>query len=242
MDLGSSHLHDTSYERAIRSRLGSVKYFTNEWTLQEVLPRMRGTPPEFVVRLCPELANFEHFGSREIRVDQSSSYEPHPLDYDWPFRDETIDPVAGLIGAKSNPIVLMGLGSLERTLRNRGAVVKLFDRNPAIQHATLVDFETTTKAVTRGSALQITHPMVLLDPPWYVRDLLIWLNFAISTFDDVSILYFSLWPELVRPSASHERELILERLEMFGSVRIWTDPLSYDVPLFEQLVYRERGS
>lgn len=234
-------LHEAGYERAILSRLRSVKDLTAEWTLQEVLPKMRGAPPEIVIRLRPELANCGHFDASEIPSEQSNSYEPHPLDFDWRFREETIDRVAGLIGAKSKPIVLMGVGSLERTLRNRGAAVELFDRNPAIQHATLVDFETTTKSVVGTSVPRIKHPIVLLDSPWYVRDLLVWLNFAIDAFNDVSILYFALWPELVRPTASQEREFILERFETFGSVRIWKDYLSYDVPLFEQLAYRERG-
>ena len=142
---GFPHLKDASYERAVLSRLGCLKGQLAEWTLGDALPRMRGAPPELVLRLCPELANREHYGATKTASDQSGSYEPHPLDYDWRFRAETIARVACLIGAEPNPIVLMGVGSLERSLRTHGATVRLLDRNPAIQLPALSTLEPTQR-------------------------------------------------------------------------------------------------
>jgi len=202
---------------------------------------MRGAPPETVLGLCPELADDHQFDATEIQSDQSNNYEPHPLDYDWRFLPETVSRVAGVIGTTSSPIILMGVASLERTLRNRGMAVKLLDRNPAIQDAAMVDFRGNSTRVATQFHRLMKNPVIFLDSPWYLDDLLAWINFAIDTVDEISALYFSLWPELIRPNASHEREFIVESLETFGPVRIWKDYLFYEVPLFEKLTYRQRG-
>jgi hypothetical protein len=80
---------------------------------------------------------------------------------------------------------------------------------------------------------------VVLDAPWYIDELIVWINFAIRNFEFDSLL-FSLWPELIRPAAADERSYVLSWLSMFGHVEIEPNYLSYDIPSFERLAYFER--
>jgi hypothetical protein len=68
-----------------------------------------------------------------------------------------------------------------------------------------------------------------------------WATIAEKLVKPSGILAFSLFPPLVRPTATAERQKILEFVSSIGDVEIVEDALVYETPLFEKEALRAAG-
>jgi hypothetical protein len=156
---------------------------------------------------------------------RNPALEEHQLDYDWRFAEETAMRLAEFVSSGTN-VLLVGCPSLAPVLANNGLSGQLIERNPNyitpdksfnVVHA---DLRFASPALV-GSG-HFSHAFV--DPPWYPQELLHWTNFALSQIENGGSVFFTLWPETVRPTARDEHRRILAtvsevgRLEAFGVV------------------------
>ncbi len=118
------------------------------------------------------------------------------------------------------------------------------DRNPAVlrrfpvlRRAWSLHLDDITHAFEIGCGADV----IIFDAPWYAHDVLMWAAIAVQLVKPSGILAFSLFPPLVRPSATAERQEILEFVSSVGDVEVAEDSLIYDTPLFEREALRGAG-
>ena len=226
------------YERTVEARLKRLEGTSPTWTLQALLPHMRGVPPEVLARYVPVLTHAAMQTDERSVSRSTAAFEPHPLDYDWRFLPGTVSKIHCFLDTAPADarIVLLGAPTLFGPLRSKRSAVELLDRNPAIPGTNVVDI-----TEVQSSYFCPEPAVVFLDPPWYLSDMAAWLNFAASRFAKIHLLAFSLWPELTRPSAQIERLSIMQWAASFGRVKLLENFLEYDVPEFERRAYLQRG-
>ena len=75
---------------------------------------------------------------------------------------------------------------------------------------------------------------VFFDAPWYPADLRAWLRTATALAPKASIA-FALFPRLIRPTATRERDDLLDELEARSrNVTLVAEYLEYEIPSFER--------
>jgi hypothetical protein len=155
--------------------------------------------------------------------------DPHPLDNDWRFTDETVQRIVGLLADKNN-ILLVGTPSLAYELMNQGKKFTLVDRQ-------LVEDIPVQFNVDIGVSKPIEgfYDAVVIDAPWYEEDTLRWISWASQSLAPGSIIFSTIWPENTRPTADVERNKIFEWLRLWSSFDIKKNYLSYQQPCFEKV-------
>jgi hypothetical protein len=82
---------------------------------------------------------------------------------------------------------------------------------------------------------------VFFDPPWYPEHYDLWMHRA-STLAPGGTILFSLFPELTRPRARHERSLIVQEAnKVAGNLTLLSSFLEYDVPSYEKAQLKAAG-
>ena len=168
------------------------------------------------------------------------SFQPHQLDYDWRFDSDSQSRIADL-AVGSQRVVLLGCPSLSNALADQVEMGVLLERNPnhystnqfTVHHCDLRDRTTLPQ-------IPYKFDLGIVDAPWYIDDLLAWLNVALSAIDVGKTVLFVLWPESTRPAARTEHQIIWSALKSVGEFeQIGT--ISYDTPLFEKRTLQEAG-
>lgn len=183
-------------------------------------------------------------GGRRYRPE-AASYEPtpfspelHVLDYEWYFTSESSASLAGMVAGKrpcllGTPTVAQALAAEDFVLVDRSPY--LLNRFPSLDPARLRNVDIAEWESNPG------HGAVLLDPPWYAPMLADWLEIALKAVNLDGIVLLPLLGEKTRPSASRERDRVLEFLESTGSVELLPNAIEYDIPLFEARALAARG-
>ncbi len=208
--------------------------------LGAVLPHLRGAPPDVVWPLVGRAADGFALTSLEAR-NWPEPYEPHPLDYDWVFTPETASWLANLAITSGERIVAFGIPTVHRVLSGWGYPCTLVDRNPLVNSSCSSSFLRLDLCEEAPWPWRSDFDVVLLDAPWYPEILLAWLDQAILAAKDSGVILFSLWGELTRPTASQEREEILDLLSPRGRLTLHLDALSYESPPFERMAFTAAG-
>lgn len=212
--------------------------------LGAVLPYLRGASPDVVWPLLKqqslEGASVDTWPESMAAAALHPSYEPHPLDFDWPFTPETARELADLAILSGDSIALFGMPSVHTAIVESGRESTLVDWNPLVTSRyprSAHRFDLCRDKIPWRTRFDV----VLLDAPWYPEMLLAWLERAFFITKDCGTVAFSLWGELTRPEALYEREEILDLLSLRGHITIHRDALSYASPLFERIAFDAAG-
>jgi len=236
---GDSRL-DAAYSKELDDRLAQLFGGSRDLVSpQDVFVRMRGAFPALV---------WEHLAAAgwENRLDHESSdtvsywneYPPelHPLDFEWYFTPDCADYLADAVCGRGQTTICLGVPTVAVAAVRKGRNVVLVDRNPLIvrrfpallrsSQLWLLDIADCEQHLARAD-------VVLFDAPWYVEDTYSWLAVAMRAARPGGLIAFCLFPPLVRPTASAERESILEAAASAGKVEVLEDAIAYETPIFE---------
>lgn len=158
----------------------------------------------------------------------SRSPEPHPLDYDWRFTNDTVEYLAKLAPQHGETLIL-GAPSVARFLQGSGQHVTLVDRQPLQGVANQIARDPATFDLpSRGFAAAI------LDPPWYPNCWRLWIAWVARTIGLDRDILASIWPAETRPSAESELARIYQWLLGWSEVERLPSVVRYQTPIFEQ--------
>lgn len=142
------------------------------------------------------------------RSGLSETFEPHQLDCDWRFSPQSQTEIAErLAGAKS--VALLGCPTVAAPLERSGQGGILIERNP--NYEKIRGFEIVRadlRFYSINEQMVGAFDAVLADSPWYVDELLRWVDVGLSLAKLGGSVFFILWPESTRPTAREERESI----------------------------------
>lgn len=236
------------YQRDLKQRIREILSERGTVTKTQLFSEMRGAFPAAVdSHVAGE--SLEPLLKVSPRVDSSSGveYRPelHPLDFEWYFTRECAEQVAHLLAGPRREILCLGAPTVCAALvANSSQKTRLLDRNPAV----LQRFPILRKArslhlddIARAREIGCRADVIIFDAPWYFHDVLVWAAIATQLVKPSGVLAFSLFPPLVRPAATAERQRILEFVSSIGDVEIAEDALTYDTPLFEREALRAAG-
>jgi hypothetical protein len=176
-------------------------------------------------------------------IETADIPEPHPLDYDWRFTNDTLKVLSQeLADMKSERIAILGAPTLFLDLARANAQVYLYDKN-----AHLIE---TLHSLGLSSAIycdlfeshfkQPSFDTVVADPPWYPEHYGCFIRNSAELLLPDGVLLLSVLPRLTRPSAVQDRMAILRDAQECGLeiVDIRPSRLAYDSPAFEQASLR----
>lgn len=161
--------------------------------------------------------------------------EPHPLDFDWRYDDETVDRLLKVLRGRG-PVLALGAPSIARALEARNQAVLLIDRQPcqAVSNHLIKEIDSSLQTPRMSTAIA--------DPPWYPNDLIEWAVVAGRAVDVGQTAFVSIWPNATRPSALDERMSVMSELSSWAQVVEHEDALRYTMPLFEQKAMNASGA
>lgn len=231
-------------------------------TLEEIIKKCHGAYPTIVNELLTESSIYSKLVPLYTTSQESIPYfvqdsemdykktdlityslENNPALSSWYFSWETCSRISMMDLWKEKRILFMGTPRLFEFFQVHNKAGKL----------TLVDLDSTVIAklkekyghkegvsVVLADTQQWTpkgqyYDAVFLDPPWYIDAYLSWLPKALGACKSSGIVAFSLFPYLIRPTASKERETIYNYCRSIAdSVFTISEWLEYDVPTFEK--------
>ena len=172
--------------------------------------------------------------------------QPHPLNYDWRFVEETQDFLAAsLRNLNPQSVGLLGVPSLLRPLLRDGIPSELFDVNKALTST----FTRTEQA--RFHSVDLATPLkgsfefsaMVADPPWYVDQYAAFLGRMQEMLVVNGVAFVSMLPRLTRPGAGKDREVIVERAYDLGFdvEAVVPKALGYMTPPFEHAALIAEG-
>jgi hypothetical protein len=169
--------------------------------------------------------------------------EPHPVDYEWRYAAVTADQLTQHLTEKGGSTGCFGTPTVFWRLRQKDVRATLFDRNEGLarylsttdrRHMRVGDLLTALPPPqTTLTDQALSFDTVLLDPPWYLEHMLIWIAAALKYLRPGGSLIFTLFPDLTRPTALAERRQIMSVVETLGPVSFLPFPAQYTTPLFE---------
>jgi hypothetical protein len=246
-----SRIEEQEYVSRVDYRLSRLLRQGLPPTLDTLLSHMQGAPPDLVLRLLRSRANASAVpeeshdaskdrGAHEPHFLGQSAYEPHPLDFDWPFTPECVETISKIAVNSRGKISLLGMPSVYRALLSADVEATLIDRNPLSvpnRSCEFLCFDLCDRGPLPVSGFDVT----LMDPPWYPEVLFAWLKHAIDATRRGGTIWFTLWGELTRPLASQERRKLFDLLSQKGKLDIYPGVARYEIPHFEAAWLRASG-
>lgn len=219
-----------AYVEAVRRRLASVME-GGELEPIEIYRRMQGAFPTLVRRLG-DLDSAPTTGSsadgRELAVQES------PSQGEWYFTEETSRGLASQLGPAP---LLLGTPSVAE-VAERGTLV---DDSAWVSVKFKLSMVRVENYPIEDVKLTDGYDSAVLDPPWYSRALVEWLQFASHLTVAGGTIMVPLMGELTRPSAREDRKAILTLASAIGPNEIRADALQYSLPHFETAALRAGG-
>ncbi|MEZ8141384.1 hypothetical protein [Enterovibrio sp. FF113] len=153
--------------------------------------------------------------------------DPHPLDFDWRYNEDTVTRLVEL-SKPSMSLLAIGSPSIVELAEGKNVKTLLVDRQPAqsVKNHLLKD-------VNINAPLMESFDCIYLDPPWYLPEMFRWVSWAAQSCAYRGVIYLSLWPEETRPSAVEEREKLFDWLDEWASYETHLGFLTYEMPRFE---------
>jgi len=168
--------------------------------------------------------------------------ELHPLDFEWYFTRDCASELARWFAGARREILCIGTPTVAGALATLGQRTRLLDRNPAV----LLRFPQLRNSqsvylndIAQANEIRCRADVVILDAPWYLRDILAWVATAAQLVKPWGVVALSLFPPLVRPTAETERQKILDFLSGIGDTEVVEGALAYETPLFEREALRQ---
>ena len=190
----------------------------------------------------------QRFGLHNLRLRSNpvANYAPelHPLNFEWYFTSECAKSVAMEFSSKHGTTVFLGVPTSAVTAIELRRTVLLIDHNPLLLErfpVLLRASEIHIMDAANAVGIRPNADSVVFDAPWYFGDMLVWLIVASRLARKGGLIAFSLFPELVRPTARMERELILELAASIGPIQLVQNSLVYETPLFEREALSSAG-
>ena len=254
MQLMSSKIEPTSldpYQLRVVSRIEECLDHGSQ-TLQAVFRACQGAYPTFVLDCIRELSDdiqwvnlvgidLKNITSSDRQVSVLDSIEGNPILCSWYFTAATCHRIGQLRDWSPFRLAFLGTPRLYDWFRshNLGKERLLLDLDQVVLEkldplsglkSEVVHYDVATKL---PKEYHDRFDYVFFDPPWYPKDYLLWLSRA-SLLAPGGYVVFSLFPELTRPEARHERQLILEFVRSHTKdLTLISSFLEYEVPSYE---------
>jgi hypothetical protein len=172
--------------------------------------------------------------------------EPHPLDFDWRFTEETLLSLRTLLRfARLESIAILGAPTLYKYLVDSAANAWLYDKNPSvIRYLQTEGYDSVTECdLLKYEATSKQFQWVFADPPWYVEYYEAFLRAACGLLVPGGHLLLSMLPRLTRPLASTHRLHIIKYAAGLGFdlIELERGALGYESPPFEVEALRAEG-
>lgn len=165
-------------------------------------------------------------GSKKLNSNCPPS--PHPLDFDWRFRPETVDQICEMLSS-AVPTLTVGAPSIARELERVGQDVLLVDRQPFQNVRNQIAAEIGGALPSAGSFRQ-----AVIDPPWYPGELKNWVTWAGGSVRKGGAIFVSIWPDDVRPQGATEALDFVRWVERWADVEVLPTVPLYEEPPFER--------
>lgn len=173
--------------------------------------------------------------------------EPHPLDFDWRFADQSIHLIFQELRARcSGDIAVLGAPTIFRYLVDQGISAHLFDKNAAVlDYFKQRGYETFTELdlLCPGALPEGRFQCAVADPPWYPEHYEAFIDASRTLLKIGGRLFLSVLPRLTRPDAEEARQTILRYAAErgFGITNILPSALTYISPPFEEAALKSEG-
>jgi hypothetical protein len=220
-------------------------------TLQAIFRACQGAYPTVVLDCIRELSDdtqwvnlvgldLKNITSRDRNVSVLDSIEGNPILCSWYFTEATCHRIGQLRDWSPFRLAFLGTPRLYDWFRsnNLGKERLLLDLDQVVLEkldrlsgkGEVVHYDVAKKLPKEYHG---KFDYVFFDPPWYPKDYLLWLSRA-SLLAPGGYVVFSLFPELTRPDARHERQLILEFVRSHTKdLTLISSFLEYEVPSYE---------
>lgn len=169
--------------------------------------------------------------------------EPHPLNFEWYWGYNTLDLIYQLQDWSNLRIAFLGCPKLFTyfALQSSSKRLLLVDRNKWLLDVLRPNLPDFAEVLIHDLFSPIPHHLygqfdvVFADPPWYLEHSKVWLTRSLELTAQ-GLIYFSLFPELIRSNAKIDRENFLAFLHScsLDQFEVLHDALGYSTPIFEQ--------
>jgi len=180
-------------------------------------------------KIKPDRNNIDFLNNSELIP------EPHLIDFDWRYDDQTASKIANFSIKLGNDICCLGTPSVYRELINSNKHIFLIDKNPFI-----CDF---FKNYNAGQIINIDimsinsiirkYDVIIMDPPWYLSYIRSWLSKALDMVRSNGVIILTIFPKFIRPNAIKERKNLFQLLNKIGTYEFLPFETVYKTPKFE---------
>jgi len=176
--------------------------------------------------------------------------ENNPVLSNWYFSWHSCQKLSQLDLWQGKNILFLGTPRLFEyfIIHDKGESLTLIDLDRNVTDALREKYESKGIARILTEDINFLEPgeerydVVFLDPPWYIESYISWLAKATKLVTPKGAIIFTLFPYLLRPTASGERDRIYKLCRKL-SKSLFTIPeyLEYDIPSFEKKELRQAG-
>jgi hypothetical protein len=212
--------------------------------LTETLREARGAFPDIAFEVLEEIR-----GTRPLPVGNTKEpgfdfdVELHPLLFEWYFTKTSTHYIREIATSNGSEWLCIGAPSIASLLAQHSGRVQLIDADPEV--VSRFPLLSSIDGLYLSEIGDVSGPqladVVVVDPPWYVGDVLRWLSIARAYTRDGGTIISPIFPELTRPRAWLEREQVLAAASSLGAVELHPASISYSTPRFELESMRALG-
>jgi len=153
--------------------------------------------------------------------------DPHPLDYDWRFSENSIKKILSII-PDDGDVLALGTPSIYIGITQRFQNITLVDRQffPDNNKHLLID-------ANSSNMIEGDFDYSLIDPPWYLEETMRWLSLCAVSMKGDGKIFLSIWPDETRPNAILEKNIIFDWIKTWGRYEVIPKFFEYQTPKFE---------
>ncbi|WP_421211895.1 hypothetical protein [Aeromonas sp. 600479] len=153
--------------------------------------------------------------------------DPHPLDFDWRFDEESTKRIIDLFSGNTN-VLCLGTPSVSTKLSGDNYILVDWHPFQTVENHLRVNINQHSPIITNSD-------YVIMDPPWYLDIYFRWISWACNSVKPNTKILFPIWPDETRPDAINEKKQLFDWLSIWGEYSLSRNFISYDTPYFEIL-------